>query len=346
MSSIRLRRLASVTSVALLAAMVLGPASANALPPKWTMNVAYLPVDGVVAPGESAGFVVTITNTGRSNISALYLSTDPDDDVPAGSPTYIGPITYANQPMDPDAFCNPAGEGPLFCDLGNLVGNQEEDASVTVTVAFATPPTGTSWNFTFQAFGNGNTPSDGGTSHGDTLDGPVSVTLNSSKNFDGGFNLDGSLVANVADLGKKNIQSGQITPPAGETFIPVTVEDGLPSNAFICPTTEPACANRFGEWTRLNVNHGAEYGSGFKVVITIWGPAVPKDATVETIKLIHVSDTHGTHTISARCTGDGLNADGDDADTLGDECITVTRAGNNFRIVAWLISNGGSRTAY
>ena len=81
-------------------------------------------------------------------------------------------------------------------------------------------------------------------------------------------------------------------------------------------------------------------------LVTIWGPAVPKDATVDTIDLIHVAATHPAHTISARCTGDGLNSDGDDPGLLGDECITVTKAGNNFQIVAWLLSNGGARGGY
>jgi hypothetical protein len=313
------------------------------------MDIAYLPADGVVAPGESAGFIVTITNTGKSNISALYLSTDPDDLVPAGSPTFVGPITYPTGPTDPDAICSLAGDGPLFCDLGTLVGNLDPDASVRVTVAFETPEIGTSWAFHFQAFGNGNTPSDGGTSHGDTLNGLASVTLNSSKNFAGGFSTDTTdVVESVQILGSKNIQAGKIVPPAAN--IPVTIEDGLADDTFHCSSLETVCTNRFGEWVRLNVAAGTTFTAGIHVTYTILGNKVPPGATTESIVLIHAPEPGETwlaYPISNRCDNPngGLDPDANN-DGLGEECILVKEVGKNFQVDAWLLRNGGSRLSY
>jgi len=117
----------------------------------------------------------------------------------------------------------------------------------------------------------------------------------------------------------------------------VTIEDGLANDAFGCAV--PACSNPFGEWTALNVNNGATYPNGIKVVLTILGREVPNGATVDTIDLIHVLDNGSAYTITERCDGDGLNSD-------GHECITVTKNGNNFQVVAWLLSNGGTRFGY
>jgi hypothetical protein len=307
--------------------------------------------------------VVTIANEGRSNISALFLDTDPNALPPSPvSPTYVSLPTYANQP-DGAGSCHPAGAGPLYCDFGNLVAG----ASVTVTVAFQMPASGSTF-FNFRALGNGNTPSDGGTSHGDALKALISInggnsrppvtpaasiTLNASKNFAGGFSPDDdTVVANDPNLGPKNIQSGQIGSPVGG--IAVTLEDGLADNAFSCEALGTICTHRFGEWARLNVGGGATFTNGIHVTIVILGNKVPAGAAVDTIMVIHVptnpDGSLGTpYVISNRCDnnpGGGLDPDDDDLDLLGEECILVTQVGKNFQVDAWFLNNGGARTGY
>lgn len=353
MSSIRRWRVVSVISSALLVLMLLGPTVVSAATPGWKFYITPIPADGIVAPSASAGFVVTIANEGKSNISALYLSTDLPTTAPnGGSPTYVGTPVWTNQP-DGAGFCNAANDGPLFCDFGNLVAG----ASVTVTVAFQMPASGSSY-FNFLASGNGNTPSDGGTSHGDELKGLISInggnsrppvtpaaqiTLNASKNFAGGFSTDLTVVANDQTLGPKNIQSGKITPPV--PGVAVTIEDGLADTAFSCANLGTTCTNRFGEWARLNVAAGTPFSGGIHVTYTILGNKVPQGATVDTINLIHVpSDGAGNlgtpYVISLRCSAATLPS------VPGVECITVTQVGKNFQVDAWFASNGGSRTAY
>jgi hypothetical protein len=352
-SFVHRRRVASVTASALLALMLIGPAAVNAGTPGWKFYITPIPADGIVAPSASAGFVVTIANEGKSNISALYLSTDLPATAPnGGAPTYVGTPGWTNQP-DGSGVCSAANAGPLYCDLGNLIAG----ASVTVTVAFQMPASGSSF-FNFLAFGNGNTPSDGGTSHGDELKGLISInsgnsrppvtpaaqiTLNASKNFAGGFTTDGTVVANDQTLGPKNIQSGKIVPPAQN--VPVTIEDGLADDAFSCANLGTTCTNRFGEWARLNVAAGTPFNTGIHVTYTILGNKVPQGATVDTINLIHVpSDGAGNlgtpYVIYLRCGAATLPS------VPGVECITVTQVGKNFQVDAWFASNGGSRTAY
>ena len=348
------------TAAALLALALIGPAGVSAGTPGWKFYITPIPADGIVAPGTSAGFVVTIANEGRSNISALFLDTDPNALPPSPvSPTYVGPITYTNQPGGVGS-CHDAGAGPLYCDFGSLVAG----ASVTVTVAFQMPASGSTF-FNFRALGNGNTPSDGGTSHGDALKALISInggnshppatpaasiTLNGSKNFAGGFSPDTTTVQNDQSLGSKNIQSGQVVPPAGG--IAVTLEDGLPDSTFNCTSLGVVCSNRFGEWARLNVANGAQFTeTGIHVSIIVLGSKVPGAATVATIDLIHVptnpDGSLGTpYVISNRCDNPDGGLDGTAPHVLADECILVTQVGKNFRIDGWLLNNGGARGAY
>ncbi|MBA3877288.1 MAG: hypothetical protein C0498_10180 [Anaerolinea sp.] len=314
MASHRLQRAVGVASSTLLALTLIGPSAVQAAPPGWAFeNQALLPA--TVSPGANAGYTFTIANRGKSNISQLYLTSSATT-----SPTYLA-TTRAGCQTTP----------VLYCAFGALNSGDVID----ITVAYTTPTTGSTSSVTFQLNATGVTFSDkGGNSRGDTLNLLMTTALNGGKDFAGGFNLvGGSTFANNTDLGRRNIQSGAVTLPPGAINIPVELEDG-PSIDFPCF----GCANLFGEWTRLNVNDGATYDSGIKVVLTILGREVPNAASVDTIKLIHVSDSHGTHTISDRCDGDGLLG--------GDECITVTKVGNNYQIVAWLLSNGGTRFGY
>jgi hypothetical protein len=320
--------------------MLIGPAPAAAAQANWHF---YNPTTGQidagellpssVFPGRAAGYSFIIRNDGPSNISQLFLTDSRFKDDPTNAvPVYLAGDRVGLCQTDPY----------LYCPFGAL----NADTQITVTIAYKTLNDGSpTFPVTFQLNSTGNTFSDNknnntGNSHGDTKELTLTTTLNGGKNFDGGFNTDGSVVTNVTDLGKKNIQSGAITPPAGALNKPVTVEDGLPENTFICPTTNTDCANKFGEWTRLNVDKGNPFSAGFKVVLTIWGPAVPSGATVDTIDLIHVLDDGSIERIDTRCSTATLPT------VANVECITVTKVGKNFQIVAWLTRNGGARGSW
>jgi hypothetical protein len=95
----RTRRLATVVSSALIGLLLLGTSVVTASTPGWgTSNVTTIPTDGIVAPNNNAAYVVTIRNTGKSNITALQLGTDLPSTAPnTGFPTYVGPIVYTGQ---------------------------------------------------------------------------------------------------------------------------------------------------------------------------------------------------------------------------------------------------------
>jgi hypothetical protein len=296
----------------LVSSMVVASAgSASAATPRWSMQVLDRPA--VVQNGSNAGYQVTISNAGPSNISTLFLVTKIQD-----SPTYV---------TTTQGTCSAPGAGPLQCTFGAL----NAGASLTVVVAYATPLTGTSFDPVFQANSNGATFSDSkGTSHGDTLQDPseTPTTLTKDINFAGGFDIDRSPVGNNSNLGKNNVQATTVVPPVAA--IVSTVQDGLPDNAFSCTL----CTGQtlFGEWSRVTVGDGQQFGDLFPVTLLVYGKAVPSQTTLDQINLVHVLDDGTTTILSERCGA---------TPTLN--CVTVTQVGNNVRITAWLDQNGGVR---
>jgi hypothetical protein len=284
--------------------------AASASPPRWSMVVTDLPP--VVHNGSNAGYQVTISNAGPSNISTLFLVTQTQD-----SPSYVGTPTQGS--------CSAAGSGPLTCSFGALVAG----ASVTVVVAYATPASGTSFDPVFQANSNGATFSDSKkTSHGDTLQDPneTPTTLTTDINFAGGFSLDLSPVGDNADIGKNNVQSTSVVPPVANVV--ATVQDGLPGNAFTCA----GCTGTlFADWSRVTVSHGEQLGL-FPISLLVYGKSVPNQTTLAQINLAHVLDDGTTVILSQRC---GVTP------TLN--CVTVTQEGSNVRITGWVNQNGGVR---
>lgn len=353
----QLRRLATVVSTALLGVMLLGVSTASAGQPGWTFTSIDTSANpDTVGTGYNADYVTTLDNPGPSNISALYLSTDIPTKLSIAHPSHIfAPqwfsdvtgLQIASQPYT----CN--ATGPLNCSLGTL----NADVHVTIEVIFVAAAPGTNYGspspascapgtsttaytFHFTAFGNGNTPTDkGGKSHGDTLCGKTSVTTSSSPDFAGGFTLDDSFFGTTGTVGTNNKQTTTLFPPAGTSFIAATVEDGLPDTAFTCDIA--ACANRFGEWSKIDVNGGHPYNGGFEIQLLVFGGAVPGPAKTTNINLIH-NDGTTTYVISLRCDGTTTL----DAVAGGHECITVKTSGKNFLITAYLNHNGGARGTF
>ena len=251
----RVRRLAAVLSAVVVAtSMFAGVASAA--PPNWTMTVTKLPP--TVSPGAAAGYQVTITNNGPSNISALYLVDKANGSVNA-------PTVYVSTPTQ--GSCAPVGQ-PLNCSFGALTPVN----SVTVVVAYTTPTSGSSFAVEFQGNTSGETFKDiKGRSHGDTLQSnPVVTTtaLNSGKNFAGFFSTAG--VDGVANNGQLNGQNKQQTSLDGlPPGVPGSVEDGptTTGQCFNDPEEGIDCSQFSGEWAIVNVAGGNNVTGGFFVIM-------------------------------------------------------------------------------
>jgi uncharacterized protein DUF11 len=251
-----IRRLAGFAVSSILAgAMLLSVAGvAVASPPNWDMQVTLLPSS--VTPGAPAGYHVTIHNGGASNISALYLV----DDNPA-TPVYLV--------SDRPGTCGETGStppsGPLFCSFGALNAFD----SVSITVAYTTPTTGTSTNITFQANTTGSTFSDGlkNRSHGDQLTLKVTTALSSNKNFAGTFStVTGTSVGDSDTLSGNNKQSTKVNGiPAG---VGATVEDGTGTTGSCTTTDTIDCSKLFGEWSVVNVGTGGPFSPAITIQIT------------------------------------------------------------------------------
>jgi hypothetical protein len=233
---------------------------ASAAPPNWVMNVATLPP--TVSPGAPAGYAVTITNNGPSNIAALYLVAEVNGSL-------VAPTVYVNPSQ---GACDPVGQ-PLDCALGALTAGQ----SATVVVAFTTPTSGSSFPVEFQGNATGETFKDGikGRSHGDTLLPNPVVTLtalNNGKNFAGFFSTDDvDGIFNSPVGGNNKQQAGLQNLPVG---VPGSVLDG-PNVVGSCvsnPLEGIDCARVDGEWVEINVAGGAD--TSFILIITY-----PKNTT-------------------------------------------------------------------
>jgi hypothetical protein len=318
----RLGRFATVLTTGVMALMLLGVGGAVAKTPTWTIDVVKLPT--VVAAGNNAGYAATVRNIGPSNINALTLTVTPTS-TPTATPTYFSGLTWSGSgPND----CT--GTGTLVCNLGTVVAG----TTITFTVAYAVPETQSgSFDVMFSLrAGTGDTGSDGGTSRGDSFNKTFSTGVASNQNFDGGFVVGDGTFADNQIVGRGNKQATSLTAPTNH--IPVTIEDGITAGVNCTGT---ACDHLFGEWSKMNVSGGATFGTAFKVTLLVWGGAVPAGTQPADIQFVHVLDDGTTQVVDTTCTYDTAGA------PTNAECITVTKVGSNFQIVAWLFKNGFGR---
>jgi hypothetical protein len=331
-----MRRLVGLTAAGalLLAAVGVGPvAAAN---PTWNVTFDRLP--NVVAPGNDAGWLVTVINTGPSQINDLNITiTAPDATGPL--PSYISDLVLSSGGTE---TCSTA-TGVLVCNVGTVY----DDGTITFTVAFGVPDDQTG-SFTLDiglVAGTGDTGSDGpGKSRGDKKTFSNSTPVNASVNFDGGFVLqDGAGVYSTnPNVGRRNLQATTID--VNDELIGVTIEDGIansPCDGTADPdTVHPACNGLFGEWSAVNVNDGQVYLTPFRGTLLVSGTAVAGGTDVEDIVLVHVLDD-GTvevigDTAAERC------ASATTPPTTG-ECIYVEKVGGNYLITFYLLKNGTLR---
>jgi hypothetical protein len=284
----------------------IGPASAGQA--HWSMTVANQP--SMVAAGNEAGFEVTISNAGPSNISALFLGVD----------TSVAPDFVTTT----QGTCTAPGTA-LSCSFGSL----RKGASVTVVAAFPTGQDATAFMAGFFATTSGSTGSDQGhSSHGDTLRDPneAATELTDSPDFAGGFSLDGAPVSTDSYLSARNLQSTNVVPPNGGVV--ATAQDGLGPDAFTCT----GCTGTlFGEWSSVNVDNGAAQSGLIKVTLTVRKTQIPYGTKLKDIVLVHVLDNGTTKILDQRCCKKPTA-----------DCITVTQLrSGDVQIAAYVTENGG-----
>ncbi len=330
--------LATAATLAFLMVMVLSPVSTLAKPPGWGFDP-VVAVPGTVSPGRAVAFDVTVKNTGKSNISKVLMATDLGASNPLAVPLYISDATWSGQPAP--HVTRPCGSPPytaaLSCDFGSIVSG----AKVSLRIAFDTPTTGSSFAFNFLLTGNGNTPSDtGGTSHGDTKEGPASVALSSNSEFSGGFVLEaGESFETSGELTKQNPQSARLV--ASQNLALATLQE---SNSFsgagnLCSTVK--CIGQWANISAPNPDNGKISGS-----LLILGKGIPGSVKPEDVVLHHVGGT------DAERGDDGVIGDeagercASAADSASAPCIFVTKVGQNYRIDFWLRRHGGRRGGY
>jgi Domain of unknown function DUF11 len=313
----RTRRLAAVVSSALLAMLLLGTSGVTAgTPAGW--SIVATPLPSTVAPGKIAGYQVVIGNVGPSNISQLFMV----DDQP-------GTQAYVNTPL---GSCSTSG--PLVCNFGAL----NAGVTITVIVAYTTPTTTPldTFSVTFELNTTGGTFTRTTGSHGTVLPSTATTALDSSPNFAGGFSLTDATVGTTGTLGTGNHQTSAVTPPTGSAAIIVTIEDGLTSNpgggGNICLTLR--C---IGDWTDVHVGFG--HTGPIKVTLVLYGGSLPSGVSTNKIGLWH--DGSVPNPVVLRCSDPTSIPSGGTQ-----ECVTVTKVGTNFQIVAWLLHNSGLHATY
>ncbi|MDP9270602.1 MAG: hypothetical protein M3P14_06500 [Chloroflexota bacterium] len=236
--------------------------------PRWEASLVASP--GQVTAGDYVQLVASFRNMGPSNISQLYLTLP----TPTNT-TYLAGSLVAPSPL----ICQePTATTSLMCTYGAVTPSTNP---IVVTAIYLTAAGQTTAATTASWTSTGNTGSDGGTSHGDSLARPLSfslVTATTTSNFAGRYVVTPSqrTVANGPALGNSNKQSTQVTVTI--TGLPVTVLDGFKGcdNGLeeTCPT------GIFGETSEINVNNGAD---------------TPIQVTIVEYKTVNAAKVHGVY---------------------------------------------------
>jgi uncharacterized repeat protein (TIGR01451 family) len=309
----------------MLTLSTLGIGSVSAATPSWEMSVT--PTPAKVSAGADAGYVVTIKNTGKSNISQVFL-TDAlahADGTPA-IPDAILDTTYV---ASSQGSCDPAGTR-LDCTLGAIRSGR----SATVVVAFSTG-TNAILQRVFEANTTGVAGDNPGSSHGDVLQSVGTTTTGTGDNFSGRFIKDDVLIVRDSEaLSTANLQSTKVTAPKGA--IGVSVADEGDTTAITCPAPV-TCSTPTSE---IHVDNGAFFKDGFKVEVGAYKfsgqvPAVYHE--FDSPRLVGGVTVVG-ETITANCPKNGTPS----ANQI--PCFSVNKVGGgDIVVVLWLKENGKIR---
>ena len=308
----------------LIALQLMAGATIAAVP---TATATAIATPSTVTPGDVAGYVVQYRNDDSSTISKVALTAAMSDG-----------FAYAVQSASTSAGSCKTGTGPLSCALGNVRPGQ----TVTIVVGLTTSSASSSVTTTFDFSSGGSTPTDGGTSHGDSWFASATTTLSSDPNFKGRFVAKSTqqTVENLQALSSANPHATKVIAPV--TLIPVTVQDG-PGTALLCGGVFTQCpATAFGETSTISVDGGRTFGSPFRVVVSFDSSEIPSGVNQGNIKIYHQwSDASGTgeQLLAERCTF----AKGSSTPTNA-PCISVKKLpGNDLEVTVWTFHNGSMK---
>jgi hypothetical protein len=307
-----LRLVSVLTITAALTFSVFASAALAGTPAGWSAAAVATPTK--VSANDTAGFKVTFTNSGPSNISKLFLVASAEGFVEA-SPS--------------QGQCN--STGPLWCSFGAV----NAGATITVTVVYATGTASKSVNFEFNT--TGVAADRNNKSHGDALRLPTTTALVSTSNrdFAGRFvGTDGNqTVLDDPNLTNKNQHSTQVNAPVD--FIPVTVEERLAGD-FTCPSG----ISCFGQWSVVNVNNGFPYPQGFTILVGLSHFEIPQGVDETNLNFVHLNED-GTFDSLIDQDCDFSNGSGNPPTNM--PCKVVTASGNDLLGLLWVIENGPYR---
>ena len=240
--SIHLRRAVAVVTGAMLAAMLIGPASA-AIP---RLVPSFEVLSPEVRNSDIAGFKASIFNNDTSTVSQLFL-------IDTGSGGTFDTATPSQ------GRCN--ATGPLYCVLGQL----KPGKTATVTFTIKAPATGAalpvSVIFNTTGLGSGG----GDNSHGDAWPLTGSAALNACPNFGGRYVANNNLKIVEDDQsvnGTTNKQATRAYSP--KTGIEVTVADGdqVPGQGTNVYCTDTTCPTFWSEWSHVHREPGQSDRAG------------------------------------------------------------------------------------
>jgi uncharacterized repeat protein (TIGR01451 family) len=291
----------------------LGGGTVNAATPAWNLVATATPAK--VTAGTDAYFSVTVHNTGKSNISQVFLTDALDNTAGTVSavPYQILNTTYVSPSQ---GTCDPIG-APLHCSLGALRAGK----SVTITVAYSTAGLDQITRI-FEGNTTGVAGDNQGASHGDVVQDDATTGTGSGPDFAGRFIKDDVLTVADEAISDHNPQSTKVTAPKGG--IGVSVEDG--TNGPECPGGPTTC---FSQASEIHVDGGNTYKNGFKVEISVY-----KDLS-QTVRGVYHQTDGGTWdpVITTKCSKSTPPA--------VIPCYSVNNlAGGNVLVTVWLTQNG------
>jgi hypothetical protein len=364
----RIRRVASISSAALLSLMLLGIGTTSATPPpaNWGSTgpsataSAASPALGVV--GGSVWFESTWQNASSSTLSSVYLKGSGDGSITQyGTPPQYAIFATVNGKAS--TACSKAD--PLTCTFKNVkpqailqvavvytvpASDLSQDCPVGKSVGFNTVPTGSTLFDTvtqpamcekFEWSSTGAPGSDPGASHGDTWNWFDGVKISADAvNYNGQFALDISSVANAQAVDSTNKQATTAFL-RGASMIPVTVLDGDAAAGTSCNSLIIDCSTDLwpaADWSIVSVNNGDPVTglTLYEFQLRLDSSEIPNNVNQNNLKIYHFWDG-GEEVISATCdptTGTPTN--------VPPACRVVTKlAGGDLLVTIWSLHNGG-----
>jgi len=311
-----LRLVSALTIAATLTVSVLASTAVAGNPAGWSAVAVANPTK--VSANDTAGFDLTFTNSGPSNISQLYLVSTADGFLEAKTD---------------QGTCNTGA--PLFCNIGAV----NDGGIVHITVVYATTTVDKTVLFEFNTTGVSGDKK--GKSHGDSLKLPptTAVVSTSTRDFAGRFigTKGNQTVLDDPNLSNKNPHSTQVNAPVD--FIPATVEERL-AGAFDCPSGiegfDPSSC--FGQWSVVNVNNGFVYTQGFTILVGLSHFEIPHGVDASNLSFVHL---HDDGTFDRLITDDCVFGTGPAPTNM--PCKVVTPSGSDLLGLLWVTENGPYR---